>query len=96
MVILSKSNTHRARFSEIKHQINGISHTMLSTTLKNLERDGMLIRESFPEVPPRVEYQLTELGLSVLDLMEGLVEWVEENWPTVQKSREKFDRAKTN
>lgn len=90
VVLLAKSPKHRARFSELKKAINGISQTMLTTTLRNLEKDGMVIREIFPEVPPRVEYELTSLGLSVLEPMQGLVDWVNKNWRDVKKSREKF------
>ncbi|SRR5467141_1827029 len=52
----------RARFSELERSIPGISQRMLSATLKNLERDGLVTRELFPEVPPRVEYEITDLG----------------------------------
>eukprot|EP01037_Dinobryon_pediforme_P028636 gene28636-31995_t len=70
----------RARFSELERSIPGISQRMLSTTLKNLERDGLVIRELFPEVPPRVEYEITERGKSLLLPTQGLVDWAKENW----------------
>src|SRR5258708_1671581 len=71
IVALAKAPKQRARFSEIEKTIPGISQRMLSLTLKNLERDGMITRELFPEVPPRVEYELTALGRSLLVPMQG-------------------------
>jgi DNA-binding HxlR family transcriptional regulator len=64
---------------------------MLTLTLRTLERDGLLTRELFPEVPLRVEYELTALGRSLLPPMWGLVDWVKENWQQVKESRGKFD-----
>ena len=73
----------RARFSELERAIPGISQRMLSTTLKNLERDGMVVREVFPEVPPRVEYELTPLGATLIDPIHMLTEWARENGDAV-------------
>ena len=81
----------RARFSELERGIPGISQRMLSLTLKQLERDGLLTREVFPEVPPRVEYELTALGNSLLLPMQGLVDWTKENWIQVRECQSKFD-----
>jgi DNA-binding HxlR family transcriptional regulator len=60
-------------------------------TLRNLERDGLVTRELFPEVPPRVEYELTTLGRSLLRPMQGLVDWVAQNWQHVKEARTEFD-----
>ena len=60
---------------------------MLSVTLKNLERDGLVIRELFPEVPPRVEYEITDLGKSLLRPTQGLVDWAKANWERVRKAQ---------
>ncbi len=81
----------RARFSELERSIPGISQRMLSTTLKNLERNGLVIRELFPEVPPRVEYEITGLGKSLLRPTQGLVDWAKENWEQVRKAQSKYD-----
>jgi len=81
----------RARFSELERAIPGISQRMLTLTLRNLERDGLLIRELFAEVPLRVEYELTSLGKSLLDPMQAMVDWVEDNWKYVNAARAKFD-----
>jgi DNA-binding HxlR family transcriptional regulator len=64
---------------------------MLTVTVRSLERDGLLARELFPEVPPRVEYELTALGRSLLRPMQELVDWVKENWEQVKESRIEFD-----
>ncbi len=92
IVALSKMPKQRGRFSEIDRTIPGITQRMLTLTLRNLERDGMVTREVFPEVPPRVEYQLTNLGQSLLGPMQGFVDWVGSRWSDVRKAREKFDK----
>jgi DNA-binding HxlR family transcriptional regulator len=81
----------RARFSELERGVPGISQRMLSTTLKNLERDGLVVRELFPEVPPRVEYEITDLGKSLLRPTQGLVDWAKANWEQVRKAQSKYD-----
>ena len=81
----------RARFSELERAIPGISQRMLTVTVRSLERDGLVTRELFPEVPPRVEYELTALGRSLLLPTQGLVDWVKENWERVKESRIEFD-----
>jgi len=64
---------------------------MLSATLKNLERDGLVIRELFPEVPPRVEYELTDFGRSLLLPTQDLVDWAKEKWGRVRDAQSKYD-----
>ena len=81
----------RARFSGLERAIPGISQRMLSLTLKSLERDGLVVRELFPEVPPRVEYELTEHGKSLLRPTQGLVDWAKANWEHVRKAQAKYD-----
>lgn len=71
MSLLALAPGHRLRFSEIKGGVNGISQRMLTLTLRNLERDGLLRRHYFPEVPPRVEYEVTGMGRSMLPALEG-------------------------
>lgn len=83
---------HRLRFSELKAGIDGITQRMLTVTLRHLERDGLLVRHYFPEVPPRVEYELTEMGASMLPALEGFTSWIRDNWPRIEACREAFDR----
>src|ERR1700680_2171253 len=75
IAMLEQRPTARARFSELKRSIPGISQRMLTATLRNLERDGLLTRHVYPEVPPRVEYEMTALGKSLLRPMEGVCDW---------------------
>ena len=89
---LSEAPGCKFRFSELQKKIEGISQRMLTMTLRNLERDGVLTRHIYPEVPPRVEYRLTSLGQSLLVPVQSLVSWVESNWTKVEKSRESFDK----
>jgi DNA-binding HxlR family transcriptional regulator len=91
MLSLGKLPRSRARFSELERSIPGISQRMLTLTLRNLERDGLITRDLFPEIPPRVEYELTSLGKSLLRPMQGLVDWVATNWEEVNKARSRFD-----
>lgn len=91
MLSLSRLPGTRARFSELERSIPGISQRMLTLTLRNLERDGLITRELFPEIPPRVEYELTSLGKSLLRPLQGLVDWVASNWEQVNQARSNFD-----
>ena len=81
----------RVRFSVLERSVPGISQRMLSATLKNLERDGLVVREVFPEVPPRVEYEITDLGKSLLRPTQGLVDWAKINWEHVRDAQSKYD-----
>lgn len=91
---LSVAPDHRARFSMLKNNIEGISQRMLTLTLRNLERDGLLVRHYFPEVPPRVEYELTEMGAGMLPALEGFTSWIRENWPKMEACRQAFDEGR--
>ena len=79
------------RYSELAARIGGISPKMLTQTLRGLERDGMISRTIFPEVPPRVEYALTELGRSLLGLVSGLEAWAEAHISDVAAARAVYD-----
>ena len=79
------------RFSELRRAIEGISQRMLTLTLRNLERDGLVTRTVFPEIPPRVDYELTRLGETLLEPIIALAEWAETNRTSIQSARDKFD-----
>lgn len=90
---LSIAREHRLRFSALKGEIGGITQRMLTLSLRNLERDGLVIRHYFPEVPPRVEYELTAVGAGVLPALEGINTWVWENISHIEESRRAYDDA---
>jgi DNA-binding HxlR family transcriptional regulator len=80
------------RFSDLRRSVEGISQRMLTLTLRGLERDGLVTRTVFPEIPPRVEYELTRLGKTLLEPIQGLAEWAERNRTSIQDARDKFDK----
>jgi len=80
------------RFNEIKRMVEGISQRMLTLTLKGLERDGMVSRTVTPTVPPRVDYDLTDLGRSLLIPVAGLGDWAQNNMARIEAARERYDR----
>lgn len=88
---LALAEGNQLRFSGLKNSIEGITQRMLTITLRNLERDGLLVRHYFPEVPPRVEYQLTEMGASMLPALEGFTSWIRDNWPKIENCRKEYD-----
>jgi DNA-binding HxlR family transcriptional regulator len=79
------------RYSELAAAITGISQRMLTLTLKQLQRDGLLTRTSYPEVPPRVEYELTALGASLLATVLGLAGWAADHHGEIRRNRAAFD-----
>src|ERR1700681_3971159 len=90
--MLEQRPTQRARFSELKRSIPGISQRMLTATLRSLERDGLLTRHVYAEVPPRVEYQLTPLGRQFMQPVRALVTWLQMNQAAIRAARDRFDR----
>lgn len=81
------------RFNELKRSIEGMSQRMLTLTLRNLERDGLVTRTVYPTVPPSVEYALTPLGESLCGPVGALGRWALENSPRIDKARRSFDEA---
>ena len=93
LLLLSIVPGHRLRFSEIKNGIEGITQRMLTVTLRNLERDGFLIRHCYAEVPPRVEYELTSMGQHLLPALHGFTDWIRQHWPLIVDARRDFDES---
>lgn len=80
------------RHAEIKRQMTGVTQRMLTKTLRAMERDGLLLRREFEEIPPRVEYELTPLGMELLVRMSPVWMWVVENAEEFREARRAFDR----
>src|SRR2546423_11785870 len=79
------------RFNELRSRVDGISQRMLTVTLRGMERDGLVVRTVYPEVPPRVEYTLTRLGATLRELVRGLVKWSEAHLEEVDAARAAYD-----
>ena len=80
------------RYNEIGRRVEGISQRMLTLTLKGLEQDGLVTRTMYPTIPPRVDYELTELGRKLIVPLRALSEWARENRPAMLAAREAFRR----
>jgi DNA-binding HxlR family transcriptional regulator len=80
------------RFNEIKRMIGGISQRMLTLTLRGLERDGLVKRTQFPTIPPRVDYELTQLGLSLWEAVKPLSAWAQGHVKHISRARAAFDK----
>jgi DNA-binding HxlR family transcriptional regulator len=79
------------RFTELRREIDGISQRMLTLTLRHLERDGLVRRTVHPVVPPRVDYELTPLGATLLVAVEPLVDWTRDHRDEISGAREYYD-----
>jgi len=79
------------RFNELKRKIGGISQRMLTLTLRGLERDGLVTRTIFPTIPPRVDYELTDLGRGLARPVQALGQWAFEHLPAIEGARTSFD-----
>nr|WP_245479555.1 helix-turn-helix domain-containing protein [Hansschlegelia zhihuaiae] len=82
------------RFNELKRLIGGVSQRMLTLTLRGLERDGLVTRTVTPTIPPRVDYELTELGRSLQKHAVALAGWANENQAAIESARSRFDGEK--
>src|SRR6201987_3683519 len=78
------------RFNELRRSLGSISQRMLTLTLRGLERDGLVSRTVYPTVPPRVEYELTRLGRSLLETVSGLGAWARHNRAAIQDARRRL------
>ena len=79
------------RFNELRREIPSVSQRMLTLTLRNLERDGLVMRTVTPSIPPRVDYELTELGQSLQKPICGLANWATENVEAIHEAQARFD-----
>lgn len=95
VLILDALREHPYRFNELRRRIGGVSEKMLAQTLQTLERDGFVLRDAHPVIPPRVDYSLTPLGRQAADLTDALKTWVEKHVPDVLEARDRHDARAT-
>ncbi|HEY9393738.1 MAG TPA: helix-turn-helix domain-containing protein [Nocardioides sp.] len=93
VLVISTLADARLRYSDLQASIPGISQRMLTVTLKALERDGLLLRTAYPEIPPRVEYELTALGRSLLDSVMALAAWAAAHHQDIAASRSTHEQT---
>ena len=94
LIISMLGHKGKMRFNELNQEIGDISQKMLTVTLRSLEADGLLTRKLFPEIPPRVEYELTDLGRSLLPHIEHLAQWAEQHMESIIANRKKYTQMK--
>jgi DNA-binding HxlR family transcriptional regulator len=91
LAILNLGYSGKTRFNELKGKIEGISQRMLTVTLRSLERDGLITRKLYAEVPPRVEYELTQLGKGLLQQILELAQWASGSMDEIVRARMDYD-----
>ncbi len=91
MLVMGALRDGPLRFGELRRRLDGITQKMLTQTLRNLERDGLVTRTLYPTIPPRVDYEATELGSNVGSLLDSIRAWSEVNIDTVLASRAAYD-----
>ena len=94
MLIVMILSDGAKRFSELKRSIDGISQRMLTLTLRGLERDGLVTRTVTPTIPPRVDYELTELGHGLREPVKALGDWAIEHIECIRAAQQRFDRER--
>ncbi|MGW7350099.1 helix-turn-helix domain-containing protein [Streptomyces sp. Z26] len=93
LLIINVLDDRTLRFSELRREVEGISHKMLTQNLRMMERNGLLVREVHPTVPPRVEYTLTEPGRALQRMVNGMCDWTQRYLGHIEGSRRRFDDA---
>ena len=93
VLVVSTLGDGPKRFNEVRRALGSISQRMLTLTLRGLERDGLVTRTVFPTIPPRVEYELTKLGHSLLEPVSSLALWARRNRSGIAAARQRFDAA---
>ncbi len=93
VLVVSTLGDGPKRFNELRRALGSISQRMLTLTVRGLERDGLVTRTVFPTNPPRVDYELTDLGRSLLEPVSALGSWARHNRPAIQSARQRFDAS---
>ncbi|MFJ8754967.1 winged helix-turn-helix transcriptional regulator [Streptomyces sp. NPDC102441] len=91
LLIINVLGQQTLRFTELLNEVEGISHKMLAQTLRGLERDGLVHRTVYAEVPPRVDYRLTEPGAALRDTVNGMCAWTRRYLDEIEAARRRFD-----
>jgi DNA-binding HxlR family transcriptional regulator len=91
LLVIAMLGVGPMRFMELRREIGSISQRMLTLTLRHLERDGLVLRTHYPTIPPKVEYQLTPLGATLLESIQAIVSWTLEHREEIAEAREKYD-----
>ncbi|TWF78506.1 HxlR family transcriptional regulator [Pseudonocardia hierapolitana] len=91
LLVIALLDRRRMRFTELRRQIDGVSQRMLTVTLRQLERDGLVLRTVHPVVPPRVDYELTPLGVSLHETVQALVTWTDSHQREIAAARSAYD-----
>lgn len=94
LIIVTALNHGPRRFNQLRRELDGVSQRMLTRTLRNLERDGLITRTVYPSVPPQVEYALSDLGRSLYGAVEGLLDWAGNNRAALDAARAAYDSAR--
>ncbi len=94
LVIEELAHGEELRFTELGRRVDGISQKMLTQTVRQMERDGLLVRTIYPVIPPKVEYRLTHLGLSLGEAFCGVWVWAADNLTEIEAARHAFDGRK--
>ena len=95
VLVVSTLGDGPKRFNELRKALGSISQRMLTLTLRALERDGLVTRTVLPTIPPRVDYELTRLGRSLLEPVSELGLWARKNRPAISEARRRFDAGET-
>lgn len=93
VLIVGALENETKRFGQLRREIGGVSQKMLTQTLRGLERDGIVTRRIYASVPPKVEYSLTELGRTLVRILEAIREWSEKNIENVLRARNDYDAS---
>jgi len=91
LLVISALEAGTLRFREVQHAVGGVSQKMLTQTLRALERDGLVRRDIYASVPPKVEYSLTQLGLGLSERLAGIRVWAYDNMDNIEVARAEFD-----
>jgi len=92
VLVICRLGDHPYRFNELRRAAAGITQRMLSSTLRGLERDGVVTRTVYPTTPPRVEYALTDAGRRLLGIVQDLCTWTDEHLESIRTARNAYDQ----